>query len=370
MKRSLLLIFILASALHADSLMYKENPGRSGSLAESYGDPASLAWKFEGGSAFYSSAAVSQGRVYVGNQDHFVYCLELASGKLLWKTELPDCIYGSSPQIQGQNLYIACVDGSVDALDLETGKVLQRYWSEKAGFGSSHSPVLGSPLIQGPLLYFGSDNHEIYCLSLASGQSLWTYSCDSQVHDSAAAVMDGTLFMASGESLYALDPRHGSLKWQSANLIKVNSSPLAYGGRLYLGAGDNAMHCFDAASGKELWKFATPKGIMSSPSLDAKATSLVFGCADNNVYALNLDGKLLWSQKTSGPVLASPLITGSSVWIGSFDGHFYGLNLGDGKPFFDYTTDKGIFATAAEAQGKIVVGSRDHELYCFTATAP
>jgi eukaryotic-like serine/threonine-protein kinase len=67
-------------------------------------------------------------------------------------------------------------------------------------------------------------------------------------------------------------------------------------------------------------------------------------------------------------VLSSPLITGNTVWIGSFDNRFYALDLKTGEALWSFKTKGNVFASAAVSGDLIYTASRDGFLYCFQAT--
>jgi outer membrane protein assembly factor BamB len=384
MMRLVLALLLCRAVLGAaDFRMFKGGPERLGRAEESLGAPASLAWQKEAGGAFYSSPAVVSGTVFLGNSDHHVYAYSLADGALRWKSELPERIYGSSPQVEGKLIYIACVNGCVYALDSQSGAVRFRTCIQPSALGSliPRSPlgleppfvkgtdILGSPLVHDGKLYFGSDNHVIYAYDASGGKELWSYQTGDKVHDSAATVAGGLLYMAGTDGrLVALDAASGRLAWKSADYEKLNTTPMAYQGRIYFGAGDNRFHCLDALSGASRWSFEVSKGIMSSPALGQDGQRLVFGCADGEVYCLGLDGSLAWKFQAQGPVLASPLVTGPTVWIGSFGKRFFGINLKDGSEVFSIKTSAGVFSSAAASGGRIVFGDRDGILYCIQAS--
>lgn len=350
--------------------MYKGSAQRLGCSGLKLGPPIQFAWKQEAGGAFYSSPAIVQGTIYLGNSDHHVYAYDLQSGALKWKSLLPERIYGSSPQVEQGRIYIACVDGCIYALDANDGKELARYCVKKNTFFGAGPDILGSPLVEDGKLYFGSDNQTIYCMNLPGGETRWSFDTGNSVHDAAATVLGDFVYMGSTDGhFYALDKNNGKLAFKSADFEKINTSAMAFDGRIYFGAGDRALHCLDAVSGKEIWNFKTPKGIMSSPALSPDATRIVFGGSDGNLYCLDMSGTLIWKFKTEGAVLASPLVTGDTVWIGSYDSRFYALSLLDGSMQFSYKTGTGIFSSAAALDGKIVVGGRDGVLYCFDATS-
>jgi len=51
--------------------------------------------------------------------------------------------------------------------------------------------------------------------------------------------------------------------------------------------------------------------------------------------------------------------------VGSFDKKFYAINVKNGKTLWSKETGGAIYSSAAEAPGRIFVGSRDGRLYCF-----
>jgi outer membrane protein assembly factor BamB len=369
--RVALLFLICSSALCAgDSLMYKGSPQRLGSSDLNLGLPITLAWEKEAGGAFYSSPAIFQDTIYLGNSDHNVYAFDLQTGIPKWKSTLPERVYGSSPQIDGTTLYIACVNGCIFALSLADGKETNRYCLTKGQFLGTHPDILGSPLVADGKLYFGSDDQSIYCFDLAGGARRWSFATQGSVHDAAASLLDHLVYMGSTDGhFYALDKDTGSLAWKSPDFQKLNTTAMLANGRLYFGAGDKQLHCIDALTGKEAWNFQTERGIMSSPALSADGTRLVFGGADDYVYCLDMKGVLVWKFKTGASVLASPLLTGDTVWIGSYDANFYALNLLDGSKRFSYKTQSSIFSTAAASDNKVVVGDRSGNLYCFNAAS-
>jgi outer membrane protein assembly factor BamB len=364
-----LALAFFGGGLHAgDWPMFKGSPQRQGSDAQALGLPISLAWKQDQGGAFYSSPAIVKGRIYIGNVDHHVYCYDLQSGNPIWKAELPERIYGSSPQVEGGGVSIACVDGCVYTLDAASGAIQSKLCLKKGRAFSDGPDILGSPLLDGGSAYFGSDDHFIYCFK--GGAESWAFETGGKVHDAAPALWQNLVFMACSDGrLYALDKDSGKLAWKTPPFDKLNTTPLVLGGRLYFGAGDGKLRCLDAKSGALAWSFDAPKGVMSSPSASADGSALVFGGADGNVYCLApADGSLKWKFKTGGPVLASPLLTAGLAWIGSFDKNFYTLGMDDGKALFSFKTGSGIFSSAAPADAKVVVGGRDGVLYCFAAT--
>src|ERR687898_618810 len=87
-----------------------------------------LAWAWEGGEAFDSSAAIVDGVVYVGTATGELIAVGLADGKLRWRYKAGEAIGESSPAVAGGRVFVGDLDGSVHAVNASDGK---RVWTYK-----------------------------------------------------------------------------------------------------------------------------------------------------------------------------------------------------------------------------------------------
>ena len=75
------------------------------------------------------------------------------------------------------------------------------------------------------------------------------------------------------------------------------------------------------------WTYPTGGGVQGGAAIGGDGTVYV-GSNDNSVYALNGQfGYPVWSYQTSGPVSATPAISGSTVFAGSKDGKVYAVRV-------------------------------------------
>ena len=156
--------------------------------------------------------------------------------------------------------------------------------------------------------------------------------------------------MAFGNRLYigtdktnvaALRASDGKVLWQFNSPGAIKASPSYHDGRVYVADYEGAMFCLDADTGKPIWRTNTTAvppfgegGFYSSPAI---AFGRVYAARDDGtVFAFDLrDGKVDWSFPTHNFVYGSPALarvpgTPPSVYIGSYDEHFYALDARSG----------------------------------------
>jgi outer membrane protein assembly factor BamB len=357
-----------AATVSADWPTFKGNNARLGQ-GPALSLPVKQLWKVHLGGSLYSSPAIQDGLVLLGSSDKHLTALDLSDGKTRWSKTLPDRIWGSAPAIAGGLCYIGCVDGCVHALALADGKEAGRWCGHPHGL-MGKADVLSSPLVEGGRLVFGSDDGCIYGAELA-GTAVWKAATGDIIHDNAACAVSGTAFIPSQDGkLYALALADGARRWAWAAPKPFNTVPSCANGLVYVGDGDSKVYALDASDGKLRWSFATGgRGIMASPSLGPDH-SLVIGSTDHFVYCLDAEsGALRWKAKTGDVVLASALITGSLVWLGSFDEKFRALDLKTGEERWSTELEGGVFTSAAASGDKIVVAGRGGDVICLQATA-
>lgn len=226
----------------------------------------------------------------------------------------------------------------------------------------------------------------------------WKFHTGGQVVSTPAVVGDVVYVGSNDHNLYAISLEGGTLKWKFKTDSRVSSSPAVMGGVVYFLSYDGNFYAVDAATGKGKWKFATggerrfaAKHIhgaqpitetmpdpfdfyLSSPAIENG--TLYFGSSDGNVYALAAaSGALKWKFKTGDVVHASPAVADGKVFVGSWDSYFYALDADTGKLKWRFKTgvdpdiynQVGIQSSAIVADGVVYFGCRDSNLYALDA---
>jgi len=292
-------------------------------------------WHFPTTASVKHTVAVADGLVIAAGVDGAVYGIEAANGKERWRYSLGDPLQRwmfSAPVVLDGVVY-AGVGPSFSALDAATGKEI---WHSK-GLGADWISGLCSPAVDADRVYVPVNwSKGLSAVDRRTGKLLWDDSKGFRTSHATPVLAGGMLYYPADGNLHALDPATGAEQW-SFPLPGgwTIATPAVAGGTVLAGSGEGRLYALDAATGKERWHFQTGKALFdfspyersASPVVGSPAVSgsLVYlGGADGKFYALDLDtGMLKWSYQLGTPITASPAISGNTVYISTFDGTVY-----------------------------------------------
>ncbi len=338
--------------------MFRGNAQHTGQSPYVGAQTDSLKWKYQTGDYVDSSPAVgSDGTIYVGSGDGYVYALNPDSS-LKWKYQTEGYWVSSSPALGSDGtIYVGSQDNHVYALNPD-GSLKWRY---QTGYWVDSSPAVGSD----GTIYVGSGDGYVYALNPDSSLK-WKYQTEGYwVSSSPALGSDGTIYVGSQDNhVYALNP-DGSLKWRYQTGYWVDSSPaVGSDGTIYVGSGDDYLYALNP-DGSLKWDYQTGGKVWSSPALGSDGTIYV-GSYDSYLYALNPDGSLKWKYQTEDLVYSSPALgSDGTIYVGSYDSYLYALNP-DGSLKWRYQTGDHVWSSPAlGSDGTIYLGSVDGYVYAF-----
>jgi hypothetical protein len=194
--------------------------------------PASLKllWKFKTDDVITSSAAIVDGKVYVGSHNGKVYALNFTNGGRLWEHETDGPIE-SSPLVLGDKVYIGSSDGFLYALDAATGKPAWKFETEDKILGAPN--WMKSPDRKGTWIVFGSYDFRLYAVDSETGKQVWNYESENYINGSAAVSDGRTVFGGCDALLHVIALKDGSqLKEIDAEAYIAGSAAVTGGARL------------------------------------------------------------------------------------------------------------------------------------------
>ena len=119
---------------------------------------------------FYSTPAVANGRVYLGNTDHFVYSFAAHTGQLAWRYSTGGYVYAAPAVAPGPGgrptVFIGSYDSTFYAFDARSGNVR---WSYNAP-----GRISGAPTVIGRVVYFADlDSRSTTGLDVRTGKRVF-----------------------------------------------------------------------------------------------------------------------------------------------------------------------------------------------------
>ena len=194
-------------------------------------------------------------------------------------------------------------------------KNVRRLWHKSLKGG-----IYSTPVTDGSSLYIGDDVGVMYSLNLKDGTTNWTFDTGMRIIGSPA-VSDGVVVLGSANyNIYGLDTKTGKELWHIATNQAVMGAATIHDGVAYIGGGDGRMFAIDIYSGEVKWAFDELKNYVLTRPL-VYNDKLYFGTWDTHFYALNLaDGSLAWKWNNGR---SNPKLSPASVWPVAANGRIF-----------------------------------------------
>ncbi len=298
--------------------------------------------------------------------------------KLKWALAFPNALRArSQPALAGGAIFVGSHDGTVFALDRNTGCARWTFHAAaEVRTGMVVAPWKAGDAKADPLLYFGDLVGNVYAVKARTGQEVWRFKADEHPNvtiTAAPTLHKGTLYVSVSSlevaavadpqhpcctfrgSLVALDAATGTEKWRGFTIDELpavtgkNSAGLDLTGpsgapiwntasidekrgQLYVGTGENysspatgtsdSIIAFDMKTGKKKWVWqATPHDAWNTACERADTTNCPkengpdfdFGAGTMLVHASNGRDYVVGGQK-SGALHAVDPDTGKHLW--------------------------------------------------------
>jgi outer membrane protein assembly factor BamB len=313
-----------------------------------------------------SAASVEGNRLYYVTAECQLRCLDTQTGALVWELDMcgrlgvfPHEATNSEVLSLGDLLMVSTSNGqneghtrvpsprapSLIAVDKRSGDVVWR--AIGAGgqvlHGQWSSPEAAD--VNGRLqVLFGGGDGWLRAYDAASGHEIWRF--DGNPKDArwlprprvlsrgsivaSPVFADGRVFIAMGQSpghgngpslMYAISPNgqgdvtNSRLLWTSHEVGRVVGTPIVKDGLLYVGDLGGTIHCLDAATGAQVWKYETHDAIWGCLSL--AGDRLYVGNVEGVMTVLRTGRRLdvLSTIEMGAPLYSRPTVVGEALYL-------------------------------------------------------
>jgi outer membrane protein assembly factor BamB/HEAT repeat protein len=351
---------------------------------------------------------------------------------IVWSVELGNETFGR-PVVAGDAVYVGTDNarhrnpaiqedaGVLMAFHAKDGRFL---WQDVAprverGLREFLLPsTTSAPYVEGNRLYYVTAECQLRCLDTRAADIVWELDMCGRLgvfpHEAtnSEVLPVGDLLMVStsngqneghtrvpsprAPSLIAVNKRSGEVVWRAVGagervLHGQWSSPVAadVDGRtqVLFGGGDGWLRSYDAASGREVWRFdGNPKdarwlprprvlsrgSIIASPVFDAGRVFVAMGQSPGHgngpslIHAIRPNGqgdvtasRLLWTSREVGRVVGTPIARDGLLYVGDLGGTIHCLDAATGAQVWKHDTDEAIWGSLLLAGDRLYVGNVD-----------
>lgn len=285
---------------------------------------------------------IEDGRLYCHFGDYGTYCLDTSTGDPVWEERLPlshSVGPGSSPQLYEDLLILPC-DGMhnqfIVALKISNGSEV---WRTDRPPIRAEEPEFRKAFCT-PLMFEVQGEKQVvipgaqWCIAYEprTGKEIWRVDHGRGFSNVPRPVWDGRyVYLCTGYGsgqLWAIRPNgHGDVTnshvvWKATKQIPNMPSPLAFGGRIYTIGDGGIAQCFDADTGKLVWKERVGGKFSASPLLADRRIYLSSHAGLTTVIEAADEFQVLAENQLDGQIMASPVVVEDDLLLRT-DTHLY-----------------------------------------------
>ncbi len=388
---------------------YKGNEelnGYSGAYGPRLGEKA---WTFPVGLAWESKPAIEGDRVYLSSPGMrtIMYCLDLKSGEVIWKTRqvveiMGDQLYNtpnnqSSPIVLKDHVLFRELGARgnkgpakhVVLVDKQTGEIAREIEVGHVDYRAGHAPFDANEELL-VVTHGVQDIHETPVVSqsfnrvigknLKTGKNMWDFMvgatfAEPLLEDNRVYIGTQTGYMYSWEA----NRRYGGRpapQWQFRAEGAINRKAAVYGEYLLFGANDGVFYCLNKNTGKLVWKYRVKKAEsrafrhFSVPN--AADGKVIVGSADKKLYCFDVEsGNLLFSYEADDWIRSRPVFNDDEYFFATAKGSLYGIKQQKGKIltlFTEKISDHPILADISIKGDLMVINDSDLYAHCISTS--
>lgn len=218
---------------------------------------------------------------------------------------------------------------------------------------------------------------QVYAVDLINGSERWRFPAEPNnnitFYADPSLSQDGQLIVGGYDKvLYSLNAESGTQNWNFSNAgNRYVASSLVKEENIFAPAADENLYSLDL-SGRLQWKFPSEGESWAQPIADENCECLFLPSMDHSVYAIDpQNGTQKWrSPKLGGAIVGTPAYNEDGVlYVGTFGGKLFALNAEDGSIIWEFPTAESgwIWSGPTLSNGVLYFGDLSGYLYAVNA---
>jgi outer membrane protein assembly factor BamB len=355
----------------------------------------SMRWKFATADRMsevkpqeFAAPAVDNDTAYVGTATGTFYALRLLDGHVRWKRDIGGV--SAAAALSWPSLYIGTNDGQLLCLEAATGAPCGGPQAKTAWPYASRGPIEQPPIAIGDMVVFANEADTVVAVDARTGKFRWQYKSETPdeytLRGHAGLAADGEFLYTgfSNGTLVALRASNGSVAWLTSlkgdadRFFDVDATPVVVGPTVFATSSSGGVYALDKATGLVRWHVplfegnspGQPPGNVGGIVSDGK--HLFVAAADQGVYALDLDGNVLWRQGTrGGGEPTAPVVTGDLLFYTLTDDGMFVADKRTGEVHQYFDPGDGVSAMPAiTLDDRVILLSNRGNVYNFDLDRP
>lgn len=343
----------------------RNGPAQRGVAESALTGDLSIRWEKDAPDGIVASAAIYDGRVYVGTLGGMFWCLDVVDGSEVWTTSSTADDTGfrpgftAPPTVTETAVFVGDEDGTFYCIDQKTGDVV---WTK-----TTNDQIVGGATVvtvdDENRVLFGSHDGTLYCVRASDGEEVWAFQTDGPVNCSVALASDDgtrrTFVAGCDELLRVIDVNSGEQVASMPLGSPLIASPAIAGKMLYVGSYAGVFNAIDWTKLESSWSASEERtGQPIHSSAVVTDTHVIVGGRDRNLRCYERSsGKPVWVVKTRSKIDSSPVVSGDRVYVGTGDKRILGVGVTSGEIEWEYAAGRPVTVGPAIADGCLVIGT-------------
>ncbi len=212
----------------------------------------------------------------------------------------------------------------------------------------------------------------VYAFRVEDGSLLWAFTGgdarDFSAYAPPAFSTDRQIMVVGdyGGRLYALNPKNGTLKWSfDGPQSHFVATPLITNKTIYAPNADGTLYALDL-QGEVLWTFEAGDPLWGTPTTDGER--LYVPSLGHVLYAINpKDGSVIWQTRLDGALASQPTLVDGVLYVGTFANQVVAVQAEDGKVLWTAPASGWVWSAPAYADGTLFVGDLGGKIMALDA---
>jgi outer membrane protein assembly factor BamB/predicted MPP superfamily phosphohydrolase len=217
-------------------------------------------WKLETTKAVLGNPVIEQGVVYIGSSDGHFRAINLKNGTVRWDFDSVRGFVVTKPLIYGNKIYFGCWNNDFYCLDITTGKQIWK-WNNGAS-NRMFSPAACFPVATGNRVFIVAPDRYMTSLDAHTGNVIWRKQMpDLRVRESMGLSKDSSLVFVKtmDGNVHGISTSANEMSpvWKSEVYLGYEISPTAiveYNNIVFIPTQSGVAVALNRKDGKVLWK--------------------------------------------------------------------------------------------------------------------